>query len=302
VDQLRRIDRAFRDGDLAALRAAADDPDAVPNGPMPAAIGSCLVYAIYWSPLPFIRELLKSGADAAMPAADGFPPLIAALSCTRDAPGANRRPDVNEIVRLLLAFGADPNQRGINDWTALHMAVAERNPLAVQLLLDAGADANLRTRIDDCETAAEMARRAGLDEMAAVIERRGAPLHRRLRSGVMLLVDVPGTGDAVRRQHNYRIRLQMAIVGGGDVRWERPWGRVTAAALEENGAVLFTEVRIDRRTLINGLFYGIDGMRIGGMRRLQIAPPLAYGARGVPGVVPPNATLTAEVEIIAAAD
>ena len=83
---------------------------------------------------------------------DGFPPIIAALSCARETPGATRRTDVDEIIRLLLAAGADPNQRGINDYTALHMAVAERNVLAVQMLLDAGADPELRTRIDECET------------------------------------------------------------------------------------------------------------------------------------------------------
>jgi ankyrin repeat protein len=58
---------------------------------------------------------------------------------------------------LLLAFGADPNQRGINDYTPLHMAVAERNTVAVQTLLDGGANPELRTRIDECETPLEMA-------------------------------------------------------------------------------------------------------------------------------------------------
>ncbi len=72
-------------------------------------------------------------------------------------PGANRRTDVADIIRLLLAFGADPNQRGINDYTPLHMAVAERNPAAVRLLLDGGADPELRTRIDSYETPLEMA-------------------------------------------------------------------------------------------------------------------------------------------------
>ena len=61
-----------------------------------------------------------------------FPPLIAALSCAGEVPVVSRRTDVDEILRLLLSFGADPNQRGINDHTALHMAVAQRDPLAVQ--------------------------------------------------------------------------------------------------------------------------------------------------------------------------
>ena len=47
-------------------------------------------------------------------------------------PGASARTDVDDVLRLLLSSGADPNQRGINDYTPLHMAVAERNLLAVQ--------------------------------------------------------------------------------------------------------------------------------------------------------------------------
>ncbi len=231
-----------------------------------------------------------------MPVTDGFPPLIAALSCTRPGPGTKHRNDVNEIVRLLLKFGADPNQRGINDWTALHMAVAERNALAVQLLLDAGADPDLRTRIDDCETPTQMAQNAGLDEIAAILDRRGAPLHRRIRSGVTLLVDVAGTGEIVRRQQNYRVCLRMAIVGGPQVRWPAPRGDDT---LEDDGTTRITNLRVNRANLINGLFYGIEGMRISGMRRLQIAPHMAYGARGIPGVIPANATITAEIEILA---
>jgi hypothetical protein len=295
--KLLRIDAAFRAGDLEALRAAVDDPGLVPNGRMPDAIGSCLIYAIYHSPLPFIRTLLEIGADPNLAADDGFPPLIAALSCTRGAPGAAGRDDVDEIVRLLLAFGADPNGRGINDYTPLHMAVAERNPLAVLRLVDARADPGLPTRIDACETPREMADAAGLPTIAALLAPNG-PRRRRLRSGLTLLVDIPGEGAPVRRQHNYRVRLRLWLNQGQAVRWPTAWGPVGLARLEDEGETLITEVRIDRGSLINGLFYGVEGMRVGGTRRLEIAPHLAYGDRGVPGVVPANAVLTAEVTIL----
>jgi ankyrin repeat protein len=168
-DQFRKIDAAFRNGDLAALRAAVDDPDSVPNGPMPQTIGHCLEYAIYHSPLPFIRILLEIGADPNPTDHSGFPPLIAALSCSRSQPGSPGRSDALDIVKLLLAFGADLNQRGLNDYTPLHMAVNERNLPVIGLLLEAGADPRLRTRIDDYKTPREMAEKAELTQIAELL-------------------------------------------------------------------------------------------------------------------------------------
>ena len=295
--KFQRIDDAFRAGDLEALRAAVDDAAAIPNGRMPITIGSCLVYAIYHSPLAFIRTLLEIGADPNAPVDDGFPPLIAALGCMREEPGVRPRRDVDDIIRLLLSFGADPNQRGINDYTALHMAVAEGNALAVQRLLDASADPELKTRIDDCETPLEMARSGNRPDIVAILERKGQPERRRLRSGLTLLWDVPGTGSPILRQHNYMMRLRLWLHRGDPVRWQAASGPVGIARLEDNGETLVTEMRIDRRSMMNGLFYGIDGMRVGGTRRLEIAPHLAYGDKGVPGIIPENALLIAEITV-----
>ena len=296
--KIQRIADAFHLGDLEALRAAVGDPSAIPNGRMPDAVGSCLVFAIYHSPLSFIRTLLELGADPNRPVGDGFPPLIAALSCASNVPGAKGRSDVDDVMRLLLSFGADPNQRGINDYTPLHMAVAVRNARAVQILLDGGADPELHTRIDECETAREMARSAGFTEIEELLARTGRPVGRRLRSGLTLLADVPGTGEPVRRQHNYRVRLRLWLNRGEPVRWQVASGPIDVARLEDDGASLVTEVRIDRRSLINGLFYGMEGMRVGGMRRLEIAPHLAYGDQGVPGTIPPAAVLIAEITVL----
>ena len=302
AEKFRHIDEAFKKGDLDGLRAAVDDPAVVPNGRMPITIGSCLVYAIYHSPLPFIRTLLDIGADPNAPSDLGFPPLIAALSCSRDAVGSKRRTDVDQILRLLLSFRVDPNQRGINDYTPLHMAVAERNATAVQILLEGGADPELRTRNDDCETPLEMAQAAGLDVIAAMLVRKGQPLRQRLRSGLTLLEDIPGNGEPVRRQHNYVIRLRLWLHRGEPVRWQTAWGPIGVAQLEDNGETLITEVRIDRRSLVSGLFYGVEGMRVGGTRRLEIAPHLAYAERGVPGVIPAGALLTAEITVLESHD
>jgi FKBP-type peptidyl-prolyl cis-trans isomerase FkpA len=90
----------------------------------------------------------------------------------------------------------------------------------------------------------------------------------------------PGAGAVATRQSTVTIRYSLYLNRGSQV--------------QKDEQVTFV---LGARRLIAGLEYGVEGMRVGGRRRIHVPPHLGYGSAGAPGV-PPHAKLVLEVELL----
>ena len=139
--------------------------DGFPHGEDDSGGRRWILSAIDRGSLRAISWMLEQKVDLAFSDDEGFPALLSAID--------SGRADKYQILELLLENGAPTDVRGINDWTPLHMAAARNDVRALELLLDYGADATARTRIDDYATPLEEARILGAGDAVAYLETLG---------------------------------------------------------------------------------------------------------------------------------
>lgn len=111
-------------------------------------------------------------------------------------------------------------------------------------------------------------------------------------SGLQVEDTVPGTGaEATAGQH-----VKVHYTGWlHDPTAENQRGRKFDSSKDRGQPFAFP---LGAGHVIRGWDEGVQGMKVGGTRVLTIPPEMGYGARGAGGVIPPNATLVFEVELL----
>jgi FKBP-type peptidyl-prolyl cis-trans isomerase FkpA len=109
-------------------------------------------------------------------------------------------------------------------------------------------------------------------------------------SGLIYEDKVVGNGDAAQAGQDVSVHYTGWLHHGG----ER--GRKFDSSKDRGEPFVFA---LGAGQVIKGWDEGVQGMKVGGTRVLTIPAALGYGARGAGGVIPPNATLIFEVELLA---
>jgi FKBP-type peptidyl-prolyl cis-trans isomerase FkpA len=110
-------------------------------------------------------------------------------------------------------------------------------------------------------------------------------------SGLQYEDTVTGTGPEARPGHNVTVHYTGWLYQDGQQ------GAKFDSSKDRGEPFIFP---LGAGMVIKGWDEGVQGMREGGQRTLVIPPGLGYGARGAGGVIPPNATLLFEVELLGA--
>tara|TARA_Y100000590_G_C15702861_1_gene1007439 strand:- start:1513 stop:2259 length:747 start_codon:yes stop_codon:yes gene_type:complete len=105
-------------------------------------------------------------------------------------------------------------------------------------------------------------------------------------ANIEILSDLPGTGPQIKNHYKVTVHYRGFLEDGTEF----------DSSFKRNQPFVF---QIGLRKVIQGWDLGLMNMKVGGKRKIKIPPELAYGSRGAGESIPPNATLTFDIEIIA---
>ena len=108
-------------------------------------------------------------------------------------------------------------------------------------------------------------------------------------SGLVIEDLTTGSGTAAQAGQSVTVHYTGWLLENGRA------GRKFDSSKDRNDPFVFD---LGRGRVIAGWDEGVRDMKVGGVRRLTVPPELGYGSRGAGGVIPPNATLLFEVELL----
>ncbi len=158
------IGRVLETGDRAALQEIALIIDGFPHGKDDMPSGRYwITNAIDFGAKASIEWMIEKGVNLRFEDDEGSTPLH---SCIDRA-----KPDRYEILKSLIDAGADVNAYGMHNWTPLHLAAIRDDQRMMKMLMEAGADREKRTVIDNYATPSKEARILGHHASADFIDR-----------------------------------------------------------------------------------------------------------------------------------
>ena len=109
------------------------------------------------------------------------------------------------------------------------------------------------------------------------------PAEQKTASGIVITTLVEGTGANPKATDTVKVHYRGTLTDGKE--FDSSYKRGQPASFPLKGVVpCWTE--------------GVQAIKVGGKAKLQCPSQLAYGARGIPGVIPPDATLMFEIELL----
>ncbi len=108
-------------------------------------------------------------------------------------------------------------------------------------------------------------------------------------SGLLIDELVVGDGELAAAGQSVTVHYTGWLMYGGAA------GKKFDSSRDRNDPFVFD---LGEGQVIKGWDEGVQGMKVGGSRKLTIPPELGYGTRGAGGAIPPNATLIFEVELL----
>ena len=113
------------------------------------------------------------------------------------------------------------------------------------------------------------------------------------KSGIKILEETIGTGEEIIRNDRYQIATKIFLNKGELITTPEHY-----SSLDENGYYIVKE-KYCRQRFMAGIFYALEGMRVGSYRKVKISPHLAFRDKGFSnGRVPPDSAIVVEIKVI----